>query len=304
MIPLEPPDYSRDTLLAYDGDCRMCTGSIRSMQLLGLLEGIATQPAALVTGTDRELLDSYRRSGEIVLLDAQRQNVLTGAAAFRWLLQRRLPRLLGTPLDFAPLFGLMCIGYRFIAAWRRLISPPQTPPDPTFSEPDWVARYRIIGSVVLLALALWLLSMVVGIPSPDPDHSAGLVIGGGLLLLVSSALIPMLARAGRKVDTVATLVGAIVISTFMLAMLVLLKNIFLAEEIALLQPSVLFGVAMMGGFWLLFRCQNWLDGSAEETRSSEIRRPLSAASKRGRIVVLAIIQIACVLWITFLFGIL
>ena len=159
MIPLQSADITRDPLLAYDGDCRMCIRSIRSMEVLGLLKGIETQPAALVTGDDRELLDSYRRSGEIVLLDAQRKNVLTGAAAFRWLLQRKLPRSLGALLDLAPLFCVMCIGYRFIAAWRRLISPPQTPPDPTFSEPDWVARYRIIGSVVLLALALCLVAV-------------------------------------------------------------------------------------------------------------------------------------------------
>lgn len=304
MIAQPTAGNSRAPLLAYDGDCSMCIRSIRSLELLGLLEGIETQPAALVAGDDRELLDSYRRSGEIVLLDAQRQNVLTGAAAFRWLLQRRLPRLLGALLDIAPLFGLMCIGYRFIAAWRRLISPPQTPPDPTFPEPEWVARYRVGGSVVLLALALWLLSSVVGFPSPDPDDSTGLAISGGLLLLVSSALIPMLARTGRKVDTLATLVGAIFVSTILMAILLLTRKIIFPEEFAQLRPTLETSLAMMCGSLLLIRSQHWLDGSAEQSKSSEIRRPLSAASKRGRISVLIFIQIACQVWITFLFGLL
>ncbi|NRA74858.1 MAG: DUF393 domain-containing protein, partial [Planctomycetes bacterium] len=156
MIPLQPPDTSLDPLLAYDGDCRMCIRSIRSMEMLGLLKGIETQPAALVAGDDRELLDSYRRSGEMVLLDAQRKDVLTGAAAFRWLLQRRLPRGLGALLDLAPLFCVMCMGYRSVAAWRRLISPPVSAPDPTFPEPRWIARYRLIGSLVLIGLLIWL----------------------------------------------------------------------------------------------------------------------------------------------------
>ena len=306
MIPLQPPDTSLDPLLAYDGDCRMCIRSIRSMEMLGLLKGIETQPAALVTGDDRELLDSYRRSGEMVLLDAQRKDVLTGAAAFRWLLQRRLPRGLGALLDLAPLFCVMCIGYRSVAAWRRLISPPVSAPDPTFPEPRWIARYRLIGSLVLIGLLIWLVPVVLGKPTPhDPSiqntvFKLQLLKEVAIILLVGTAiLIPLISHPGRTIDTLASLVGALFVSSVALTLLALWKQNVEGTGNPLLEPWGIFAGSSIWGFVVLFRCRNWLAGY--QTDSSEGWLSRNLRSKVSKLVVLMAIQVAWLFWLEVLY---
>ena len=306
MIPLQPPDTSLDPLLAYDGDCRMCIRSIRSMEVLGLLKGIETQPAALVTGDDRELLDSYRRSGEIVLLDAQRKNVLTGAAAFRWLLQRRLPRGLGALLDLAPLFCVMCIGYRSVAAWRRLISPPVSAPDPTFPEPRWIARYRLIGSLVLIGLLIWLVPLILGAPAPHvPDiqntvFKLPLLKEVAIILLVGTAiLIPLISHPGRTIDTLASLVGALFASSVALTLLALWKQNVEGAGNPLLEPWGILAGSSIWGFVVLFRCRNWLAGY--QTDSSERWLSRNLRSKEIKLGLLVAIQAAWLFWFEVLY---
>ena len=306
MIPLQSADNTRDPLLAYDGDCRMCIRSIRSMEMLGLLKGIETQPAALVTGDDRELLDSYRRSGEIVLLDAQRKDVLTGAAAFRWLLQRRLPRGLGALLDLAPLFCVMCIGYRSVAAWRRLISPPVSAPDPTFPEPRWIARYRLIGSLVLIGLLIWLVPVVLGKPTPHDPSIQNTVLKFHLLtevaviLLVGTAiLIPLISHPGRTIDTLASLVGALFASSVALTLLALWKQNVEGTGNPLLEPWGIFAGSSIWGFVVLFRCRNWLAGYQIDSSERWLSRNLR--SKVSKLVVLMAIQVAWLFWFEVLY---
>ena len=306
MIPLQSADNTRDPLLAYDGDCRMCIRSIRSMEMLGLLKGIETQPAALVTGDDRELLDSYRRSGEIVLLDAQRKDVLTGAAAFRWLLQRRLPRGLGALLDLAPLFCVMCIGYRSVAAWRRLISPPVSAPDPTFPEPRWIARYRLIGSLVLIGLLIWLVPLILGAPAPhDPDiqntvFKFPLLKEVAIILLVGTAiLIPLISHPGRTIDTLASLVGALFASSVALTLLALWKQNVEGTGNPLLEPWGIFAGSSIWGFVVLFRCRNWLAGYQIDSSERWLSRNLR--SKVSKLVVLMAIQVAWLFWFEVLY---
>lgn len=306
MTPLETPGTSRDPLLAYDGDCRMCIRSIRSMERMGLLRGIDTQAAALVSGDDRILLDRHRRSGEIVLLDSHRTDVLTGAAAFRWLLQRRLPRALGGLLDLAPLFLVMCIGYRFVAAWRRLLSPPASAPDPTFPEPRWVARYRCIGSIVLIALLTWLVPLILGEPAPsDPGiqntvDKLPLLMDVAILLLVATAfLIGLISHPGRAVDTLASLVGAIFVSSVALTLLALWKQGVEGTGNPLLEPLGIIAGSSIWGFVVLFRCRNWLAGY--QTDSSERWLIRLLRSKVTKLVVLMAIQVAWLFWFEVLY---
>ncbi|MEE2883506.1 MAG: DCC1-like thiol-disulfide oxidoreductase family protein [Planctomycetota bacterium] len=303
MMTLEPPNSSREPLLAYDGDCRMCIRSIHSMELLGLLKGVKTESAVLVTGEDRELLDSHRRSGEIVLLDAHRQDVLTGAAAFRWLLQRKLPRILGALLDLAPVFWLMCIGYRFVASWRRLISPPHSAPDPTFPEPDWVARYRVSGGVVLIAVLFWLVPLTLGKPAASDDLVQALTIAAALIAVIGAGLIALISHRGRRIDTFAALAAAVFVSTIALALLVLLKMTFEDNGNPLLEPWGLFAGSTIWGFGVLFRCRNWLDSYPDDRAESATGSPLGARSKPSKMVVLTIIQVACQIWVAFLYGV-
>ena len=144
---------TKSPLLAFDGDCRLCVGSIRGLEKWGLLGELETCAATLVTGTDREFLDRHRRAGEIVLLKNNRSEALTGAAAFRWILQRRFPGFLTRALDFLPIYLVMTLGYRLIASWRRIVLPPLATPDPLFPEPGWVVAFRATLSVVFLLLA-------------------------------------------------------------------------------------------------------------------------------------------------------
>ncbi len=307
MTPLETPDTSRDPLLAYDGDCRMCLRSIRSMERMGLLRGIDTQAAALVSGDDRRLLDRHRRAGEIVLLDSHRTDVLTGAAAFRWLLQRRLPRALGGLLDLAPLFLVMCIGYRFVAAWRRLLSPPANAPDPTFPEPRWVARYRLIGSIVLIALLTWLVPLILGEPVPsDPGiqntvDKLPLLMDAAILLLVATAfLIGLISHPGRAVDTLASLVAAIFVSSVALTLLALWKQGVEGTGNPLLEPLGIIAGSSIWGFVVLFRCRNWLAGY--QTDSSERWLIRLLRSKVTQLVVLMAILEAWLFWFEVLYN--
>ncbi len=144
-------------LLAFDGDCRFCIGSIEWLRRWRLLDEIDTQAAATVTGPDMEMLQHYRRAGEIVLLQEDRQHALTGAAAMRWLIQRRWSSPLTRLLDLAPLYWLMVLGYRFVASWRRIWLPPRQAPDPILLEPSWVPWFRVVGSIVCLVISLELM---------------------------------------------------------------------------------------------------------------------------------------------------
>jgi predicted DCC family thiol-disulfide oxidoreductase YuxK len=141
-------------LLAFDGDCRLCIGSIEWLRRLGLLEQIDTRAAATITGTDGEMIQRHRRAGEIVLLQEDRQHALTGAAAMRWLIQRRWSSPMTRLLDLAPVYCLMVVGYRFIASWRRIWLPPGQAPDPILLEPNWVRWFRVAGSILFIALSL------------------------------------------------------------------------------------------------------------------------------------------------------
>ena len=285
----------------------MCIRSIRSMEWLGLLRGIKTQAAALVTGDDRSLLDRHRRSGEIVLLDSQRTDVLTGAAAFRWLLQRRLPRLLGASLDLPPLFLVMSIGYRFVAAWRRLISPPAAAPDPTLPEPRWVARYRLIGSIVLIALLTWLVPLILGEPVPsDPGiqntvDRLPLLMDAAIVLLVATAfLIGLISHPGRAVDTLASLVGAIFVSSVALTLLALWKQNAEGTGNPLLEPWGIFAGSSIWGFVILYRCRDWLAGY--QTDSSERWLIRMLRSKVTQLVVLMALLQAWLFWFEVLYN--
>jgi hypothetical protein len=285
----------------------MCIRSIRSLELLGLLGGIDTQAAALVTGDDRVLLDNHRRSGEIVLLDSQRADVLTGAAAFRWLLQRRLPRVLGASLDLPPLFLVMCIGYRSVAAWRRLLSPPASAPDPTFPEPRWVARYRLIGSIVLIALLYWLVPLILGEPVPsDPSiqntvDKLPLLKDAAILLLVSTAiLMGLISHPGRAVDTLASLVGAVFVSSVALTLLAYWKQNVEGTGNPLLEPWGLVAGSSIWGLLFLFRCRNWLAGHRTDSGERWLIRMLR--SKVTQLVVLTAILEAWLVWFEVLYN--
>jgi len=285
----------------------MCIRSIRSLELLGLLGGIDTQAAALVTGDDRGLLDRHRRSGEIVLLDSQRADVLTGAAAFRWLLQRRLPRVLGASLDLPPLFLVMCIGYRSVAAWRRLLSPPASAPDPTFPEPRWVARYRLIGSIVLIALLTWLVPLILGEPVPsDPSiqntvDKLPLLKDAATLLLVGTAiLLGLISHPGRAVDTLASLVGAIFVSSVALTLLAYWKQNVEGTGNPLLEPWGIVAGSSIWGFVFLFRCRNWLAGYRTDSGERWLIRMLR--SKVTQLVVLTAILGAWLVWFEVLYN--
>ena len=317
MISQQTAGNSRAPLLAYDGDCSMCIRSIRSLELLGLLGGIDTQAAALVTGDDRGLLDRHRRSGEIVLLDSQRADVLTGAAAFRWLLQRRLPRVLGASLDLPPLFLVMCIGYRSVAAWRRLLSPPASAPDPTFPEPRWVARYRLIGSIVLIALLTWLVPLILGEPVPSypsiQDHVFNWIAGTGdrtrlpllrdaatLLLVGTAILLGLISHPGRAVDTLASLVGAIFVSSVALTLLAYWKQNVEGTGNPLLEPWGIVAGSSIWGFVFLFRCRNWLAGYRTDSGERWLIRMLR--SKVTQLVVLTAILGAWLVWFEVLYN--
>ncbi|MGE4614528.1 MAG: DCC1-like thiol-disulfide oxidoreductase family protein [Planctomycetota bacterium] len=307
MIAQQTAGNSRAPLLAYDGDCSMCIRSIRSLKLLGLLGGIDTQAATLVTGDDRALLDKHRRSGEIGLLDSQRADVLTGAAAFRWLLQRRLPRVLGAFLDLPPLFLVMCIGYRSVAAWRRLLSPPASAPDPTFPEPRWVARYRLIGSIVLIALLYWLVPLILGEPVPsDPSiqntvDKLPLLKDASILLLVGTAiLLGLISHPGRAVDTLASLVGAIFVSSIALTLLALWKQNVEGTGNPLLEPWGIIAGSSIWGFVFLFRCRNWLAGDRTDSGERWLIRMLR--SKVTQLVVLTAILGAWLVWFEVLYN--
>jgi len=282
----------------------MCIRSIHTLELLGLLEGVKTQAAALVTGDDRQLLDTHRRSGEIVLLDAERQDVKTGASAFRWLLQRKLPRFVGALLDLAPIFLLMCIGYRFIASWRRLISPPRSAPDPTFPEPEWVARYRMIGAIALIAATYWLVPLIMGSPPPITEElNRALTIAAASMVAISVLVIALIGQPGRRIDYFATLSAAIFVSTIALAILVLLKKKFEGDANPLLEPWGLLAGSTIWGLAILFRCGKWLDAYSDENSDSNDPSSRQTRSRWSRFLMLAAIQVSCQIWIAFLYGI-
>ena len=149
----ESPPKNPETsppLLAFDGDCRLCVGSIRGLERTGILGNLETCAATLVTGEDRQVLDQHRRAGEIVLLLDNRKTALSGAAAFRWIFQQRFPGFLSSTLNWQPIFWAMTLVYRMIASWRRILIPPPITPDPLFPEPGWVGIFRGSVSVFLL----------------------------------------------------------------------------------------------------------------------------------------------------------
>jgi hypothetical protein len=155
--PTNSEGNSKLPLLAFDGDCRLCVGSIRSLEKMGLLGDLETCAATLVTGPDRIVLDQHRRAGEIVLLLKGRTEALSGAAAFRWILQQRYPGKLTQILNWLPVYIVMTLGYRFIASFRRIFIPPKVTPDPLFLEPGWVPIFRSIGFLIFLSMAAALL---------------------------------------------------------------------------------------------------------------------------------------------------
>ena len=201
---------TKSPLLAFDGDCRLCVGSIRGLEKWGLLGEMETCAATLVTGADREFLDRHRRAGEIVLLKNNRSEALTGAAAFRWILQQRYPGFLTRTLDFLPIYLVMTLGYRLIASWRRIVLPPLATPDPLFPEPGWVVAFRAtLSAVFLLRAPVWvtLLHQKLGIGN---GFDSLLPVGGEAppflfvtVLIVSNALLTRLLGFHRFNDLVA-----------------------------------------------------------------------------------------------------
>ncbi|HCW45409.1 MAG TPA: hypothetical protein DGU45_08875 [Planctomycetes bacterium] len=155
--PANSEGNSNLPLLAFDGDCRLCVGSIRSLEKMGLLGDLETCAATLVTGADRVVLDQHRRAGEIVLLLNGRTEAISGASAFRWILQKRFPGKLSQILNWLPVFIVMTLGYRFIASFRRIFIPPKVTPDPLFLEPSWVPLFRGMGFLMFLSIAAALL---------------------------------------------------------------------------------------------------------------------------------------------------
>ncbi|MGE4620473.1 MAG: DCC1-like thiol-disulfide oxidoreductase family protein [Planctomycetota bacterium] len=300
------PVHCARPLLAYDGDCRMCIRGVHFLEVMGLLDDeIDQQPAQLITGQDRKLLDHHRRSGEIVLLDVQRQDVRTGAAAFRWLIQRKLPPSVGRMLDLAPIYLLLVIGYRTIASWRRIISPPSQSPDPTFAEPDWVDHFRLAGSLLFIGLLYGWIPLVLGPPDlsqpatdslPRAEFLTDLALWIGAFSLVGPLLV---SEPRRRIDTLAVLAVAIFVATIALSTLVLIENYWQGNQQLWLSPWLRLCAATICGWSIIFRSRRWLASDRPE-RSS--RFPVSwLRISAVRISILTSITLLWQIWIGFLY---
>jgi len=251
------PIETSPPLLAFDGDCRICVGSIRGLQKWGLLGDLETSAATLVTGEDRKVLDQHRRAGEIVLLLENRTQALTGAAAFRWILQRRFPGLLTRTLDGLPVFWIMTLGYRLVASWRRIVVPPPTAPDPLLPEPGWVKAFRGSISLIFILLAPSLVTAFhswLGVgngfeslnPLTGPAPSFLLI----MVILTANALIHQLTGNHRFVDLIA--VQSFVLVTSLLGSGMILAVPALLTEVPLIvvcMTHVTISAAWVQNYW-------------------------------------------------------
>jgi predicted DCC family thiol-disulfide oxidoreductase YuxK len=251
---------STPPLLAFDGDCRICVGSIRGLERWGILGDLETMAATLVTGPDRQLLDQHRRAGEIVLLMNDRSQALTGAAAFRWILQRRYPGFLTKTLNWLPVYAVMTLVYRLVASWRRILLPPETTPDPLFPEPGWVATVRAMLSLLfLLAAPAWVswlhqqsglgngFEFVSPVKGPAPSFLLVSVI------LLGNALFARVLGFRRLVDLVA--VQSLVLIISLLGIGALLTAASLITEIPLI---VVCMIQASVSAWMIQKYWIWL----------------------------------------------
>lgn len=258
----------KSPLLAFDGDCRLCVGSIQGLEKWGLLGELETCAATLVTGKDRQLLDQHRRAGEIVLLKNDRSEALTGAAAFRWILQRRFPGFMTRTLDFLPVYWLMTFGYRVIASWRRIVLPPAMTPDPLFPEPGWVAAFRSALSLVFLILAptwvTWLhqqFGIGNGFESLHPLRGEAPPFLLVTALMLGSALLSRTLGFRRIVDLIA--VQSFVLVATLLASGVLLTLASWVTEVPLIvacMTQVALSAVMVQKYWIWLGLQDGKKG--------------------------------------------
>ncbi|MGE4633593.1 MAG: hypothetical protein AAEJ47_11205, partial [Planctomycetota bacterium] len=167
-------------------------------------------------------------------------------------------------------------------------------------------RYRLIGSIVLIALLYWLVPLILGEPVPsDPSiqntvDKLPLLKDAAILLLVGTALLlGLISHPGRAVDTLASLAGAIFVSSVALTLLAYWKQNVEGTGNPLLEPWGIFAGSSIWGFVVLFRCRNWLAGY--QTDSSEGWLSRNLRSKVIKLVVLMAIQVAWLFWFEVLY---
>ena len=247
-------------LLAFDGDCRLCVGSIRGLERTGILGNLETCAATLVKGEDRQVLDQHRRAGEIVLLLDNRKSALSGAAAFRWILQQRFPGFLSSTLNWLPIFWVMTLGYRLIASWRRILIPPPVTPDPLFPEPGWVGAFRGSVSILLLCgtvITISIFSTKLGIGNSDQWSPAdqllqypGFLIGAVLIL---NTLLVTLLGYRRIIDLFATQTFTCFLGALASGTLLAIPAFVFKIQVPLIVVCLLYVVitsALMQNYWI------------------------------------------------------
>ena len=235
----------------------MCVGSIRGLERMGILGDLETCAAALVKGKDRQVLDQHRRAGEIVLLVDHRQQALTGAAAFRWILQRRFPGALTAPLSWPPIFLLMTLGYRLVASSRRIWIPPQMEPDPLFAEPSWVSIYRSLSALVVIVITPLLISLTrsnIGLVA-EPATVISLDSSMSILLmatiLIGNALFVTTLGIRRLVDLLAVQSWVFLVSSVLSSGLIWITALFMPVPLQVIcMAQVILSAIWIQSYWV------------------------------------------------------
>jgi hypothetical protein len=113
-------------------------------------------------------------------------------------------------------------------------------------------------------------------------------------------LLGLISHPGRAVDTLASLVGAIFVSSIALTLLALWKQNVEGTGNPLLEPWGIIAGSSIWGFVFLFRCRNWLAGDRTDSGERWLIRMLR--SKVTQLVVLTAILGAWLVWFEVLYN--
>lgn len=147
-------------LLVFDGDCSLCRAAAAGFEKRGWVAPGCARPYESFSEAIRERLDAVGFRNEMAIFAPESGEIRTGMAGLLWALGDSRPALsrLGSTWPFSAFLG---VGYRMIAANRRILAPRPNPQIACACDPDPAPRQNLLLAVCLVLLGL-LMSAVAG----------------------------------------------------------------------------------------------------------------------------------------------
>jgi predicted DCC family thiol-disulfide oxidoreductase YuxK len=242
-------------ILAYDGDCPMCTAMIARLIRAGWVAPEQARSNRDLSPADLSAVEAAGIRNQMVVLDAQTRETRAGARALLWIVAENL----GSPwwVRLVSLPGarhLLAAGYQTISYNRRVISPPahRVRCD---CEPEVTLGRRlslIVPLVVLSVLVTGLFGAAVSAGSALVDPIVGALVsevaGIGWLALVVASIVAL--RGQQRADYLAHLAV-----TAFAGAVVLLPCGILAWWLPRDAKLAFAGMSILASFALMFRMQ-------------------------------------------------